>query len=428
MLPYEQVLFMTCLAVGFIVSCAIPKPKFNIQIIHLIQILVSMSFGWLLFGITEMVYITIAAITVWHILHNTDLTEFQQKTIIWSGLFTWLSYLHIYRPFDASIHISGCVMLMTVKFTSHKKPTKETQSTDISLIEWLGFVFFIPAFLAGPVNNFYEYRDWAISISNADRQKIPPTEFDQLSPKRDIVSTLISSFWFLPFAVVGASYFPVSDIANFDESHGIIHRLFFAWIALWCIRCRYYLIWGIAEASYIGSNAARFCWHFGRNVEVWNIEHATSIHEVMNNWNRTTAMWLKLEVYQPVLAKMSEKYSQHVSTTYAILVTNIVSSLWHGFSAGYYLTFICVGLCTAINREIHRLIKPFAAKNTFISTLYRLIMGGWISLTLLTFAIPFQLHSFSLSWIAWQNLYFIGHLSLLFMAISVFSVSLALRK
>ena len=58
-------------------------------------------------------------------------------------------------------------------------------------------------------------------------------------------------------------------------------------------------------------------------------QFCTSLKELLDNWNKSTTAWLRYVVYE------------RLNSTLAV---NIFSALWHGFYAGYYVTFLTGGI------------------------------------------------------------------------------------
>lgn len=419
-LPADQLAFIGVLIASFIISCSLSRETFKsfyparlqtALFIHTLQIVWCIAGSLLLFGLHDVALFTTLVVANYIWVKFGPTKALIRQGFVWITMFSFLFFLHYTRPFMAVIHISGCTMLMTVKYTMYIAEEDATKPRP-SLMDWLGWTFFIPSFFTGPVLAFNDYLNWTHYVT-AIVLPARNYDFDGLQPSRTSVKALTSAIWFAPFAILGTSMFPVASVAMFDMEVGVLHRILYTWIALWCIRCRYYLLWGIAEASYIESDAARHVWHFGRNVEVWNIEFATTVHDITNNWNRSTAMWLKRNVYQPTLVKLTETMYDHtLAARVAVLVTNVISAMWHGFSAGYYMTFLGTGACTVVSRLLHQHVDPIvnSSQSRVVKISYQVATVIWVNLLLITFALPFQLHSFQQSWAAWRGLYFVGHM------------------
>ncbi|PIO38567.1 hypothetical protein AB205_0181250, partial [Aquarana catesbeiana] len=68
-------------------------------------------------------------------------------------------------------------------------------------------------------------------------------------------------------------------------------------------------------------------WDLIYNLNIWNIEMASSFKMYVDNWNIQTAAWLKRVCYDR-------------APKYRTGLTFLLSALWHGVYPGYYFTFI----------------------------------------------------------------------------------------
>jgi len=57
------------------------------------------------------------------------------------------------------------------------------------------------------------------------------------------------------------------------------------------------------------------------------LQLSTSLKELLDNWNRSTTYWLRFVIYDRVRSTVPVFF---------------FSAFWHGFYAGYYITF-CTG-------------------------------------------------------------------------------------
>ena len=64
---------------------------------------------------------------------------------------------------------------------------------------------------------------------------------------------------------------------------------------------------------------------------------STNLKVLLDNWNKMTTQWLRLIVY--------ERYNNS-------MVVFLFSACWHGFYAGYYLTFLFGGLFIYVARTV----------------------------------------------------------------------------
>lgn len=325
---------------------------------------------------------------------------------VWTFMMWWLCWLNVARIDNWTtptwtLNISGCVMLMVIKYTSLGK-LGISEGNDVTLTEWLGWTYFLPSLFAGPTIELTEYLRYA-----SFRYLSPSTA----SKGQRSVSVFIESIWYLPFVIIGQQLFPIAAVATFEAHHGMLYRILFLWVAMWCIRCRYYFSWKISEASYVACGASTFHSTGGCNVNVWQVEQSDNVRDVLNNWNLCAAYWLKRHVYEPCLRYLRNEKA-------AILVTNVVSAVWHGIYPGYFVTFILAGLATSVGRLTHTNVVPRVAKlPEALQALYKLFMTVAMAVLVCTIGLPFQVFTLEMIWESWKGVYFMGHVWLSGLAI-----------
>jgi lysophospholipid acyltransferase len=429
MLPYDQTLFGGLLvliyffslglnrtSVQWLMRKVLPKTRLNVQSeIHLLQLFFSLAGSTIVFGYQASLATLVCAIAMWGLHRSMHGSNRLVQPLTWLGMFGWLSYIHLTRPDGWTINISGCVMLMTIRYTSFAGDRAKKLCEPSTLLEWLGWTFFIPSFFTGPTASLKEYRQWHdyVTLPVSDSTEpivlvIVTGEHIDIEHARPSNRAFVRALWYAPFVIIGQMTFPVMGVTKFLPSDGMLYRVFYAWIAMWCIKARYYLAWGVAEAAFSASEASRFVWHRGRNIDVWQVEMARSVHAVTKYWNICTADWLKRYVYLPMRSLMDERGWRSV---WAIVVTNVVSAGWHGIAPGYYATFISGGVCTAIGRLMHKHLDPRidSIGSVALSHFYEVVMVLWTNVLVVTFGLPFQLLSWKATWEAWRGLFFIGH-------------------
>lgn len=363
---------------------------------QLTPIVFAISFGAILFGWFYILQTLVAAIIIWLSYREMRVKRNFERLwnpFIWIFMLTWLTWLHLERGdwFNPKwgLHVSGCVMLMVIKYTSLAgSPSVQA----VTLTQWLGWTYFLPSFFAGPTLDLHEYLNY-LRVENENNNG---TEAAQ--------SVLLEAIWFLPFVLLGQEMFPIHQIAQFEQHHGMLYRVLFLWMSMWCIRCRYYFAWKLSEAAYKASGADRFQINGGCNVNVWKVERSDNVHAILSNWNICTANWLKLHVYIPANAYFKNE-------RLAILITNVTSALWHGLYPGYFITFIGAGIATTVGRLTHVHVVPIINRfPQIVQSFYKLIMMIVMSVLICTIGLPFQVYTFDLIWESWKGIYFIGHI------------------
>lgn len=73
------------------------------------------------------------------------------------------------------------------------------------------------------------------------------------------------------------------------------------------------------------------------------LQFGTSLKETIEHWNKGTNIWLRMLVYN--------RYKNNRT-----VLTYALSSFWHGFYPGYYLTFASGALFTFASRAVSLLL------------------------------------------------------------------------
>lgn len=206
------------------------------------------------------------------------------------------------------------------------------------IIEYLGYSFCFATVLAGPAYEYKYYADACDGSRLYDKNgkplgKIPSNIWPTLRP-------LLGSLIFLGLFVVGNGKYPLLDptdpqnntpvlIAAEQLAKPMYERYAYSWLALVCIRFRYYFAWMNAE----GANNIWFAgfegfddkgnakgWEVSNNMDPVKFETAPNLKTLSSVWNKKTANWLAKYVY--------------IRTNGSLLATYGMSAFWHGFYPG----------------------------------------------------------------------------------------------
>jgi lysophospholipid acyltransferase len=86
------------------------------------------------------------------------------------------------------------------------------------------------------------------------------------------------------------------------------------------------------------------------NIRIYLIESSHKIKDFLENWNISVHLWLKHYVFLRMLKKPAQNSQGNQSRPprqnmlQPILITFLVSAIWHGFYPGYFFFFVCAGL------------------------------------------------------------------------------------
>lgn len=284
-----------------------------------------------------------------------------------------------------------------------------------SLLAYLGYIFFFPCLLVGPMHPFREYRDFITGEMFGNLGHVP-----RGATRQGLLRLAGCMFW-LPIYIVSFyynieyTYKPEFMLWSFPA------RAAYMMATAFLFRPLYYYVWLAVEGAllimgygYNGHDPAtnKYRWNRASNVQVFAIELAQHPLELPAIWNISTGKWLKYYFYARLMNAGYKKLANPV--------TFAVSALWHGFYPGYYFLFAFGPIFTWMNAMARKKLNP-RFLGTPLEGLYRLfcLCGTW-------FVVTYLIASFlTLNWANTIKMYssvnYFGHL-----AIAAFAVFLLL--
>ncbi|PFX28210.1 Membrane-bound O-acyltransferase domain-containing protein 2 [Stylophora pistillata] len=411
---------LLCLLLGVLFRIVLHPTRVSVSTRRLVGLVWGLALSWFCFRWEILILLGLSAVCytfTW--LANPAVVH---RFVFIAALGT-LSVAHVYRQVtnygEHAVDFSGPLMLIVQKVTyiafnlhdgiarDESKLTDEQRREKLkkvpSLLDYFSYLFHYSTVLAGPVCTFKEFNDF---IDGSDIRPKKPGEKEP-SPLMDVSKKMLSGFMcvFILF-LTGADY-PVSRNADpkFIASEPFYWRVLYGWISATVAKLRYYFAFKIAEAANnmggLGFNGfdenGKARWNRVTNANILKIEFATSMKMMLDNWNISSALWLRRTVY--------ERVSQH--RTLAVFIT---SSIWHGFYPGYYMMFLTFGLMLEAGRMGRRVIRPYFQKTRALAFIYDVITCIATGLCMAEGGIPFQLLELRLSIDYWRSLYFYAHI------------------
>lgn len=381
------------------------QPKF-VWMKHILSIIWCLAFYLTTFGYKSLSLAIPPILIVWiagKYLHSFPQRKTRITIAIWIFCMLYLAGFHIHRMItywmQSVIDPSTVQMMITIKITQFITQVyyNRHQSDNYpSFIEWLGFICFIPSFLAGPVLNFDEYKNFI----DAEQKRFRDTPGIKTSAYKLAILVILyligNTIW--PTEVLLTKEFLKSSLSS---------KILGIYITMLVYRIKLYGVWTIAEIGYILSGASPFVQYKGRNQDILDIECPQNPYGVWNGWNKKTNIWLKECIYLPV--------SKHYPKLYAILATNLVSAFWHGFYPGYYITFLIAGSITFQARMWRKQITSRIEnlQNSFVNQLYNRICIFTLAVTMPFAQIPFTIYSIEHTLLIYNSVYWYGAIVLL---------------
>ncbi|KAI0301858.1 MBOAT, membrane-bound O-acyltransferase family-domain-containing protein [Multifurca ochricompacta] len=286
----------------------------------------------------------------------------------WIVFFLMMGHLflnHIERamygdPFDGSYNITGPQMVLVMKLTTFawnvwdgRRPTEDLDKWQTkmrvtkfpSLLEFLGFSLYFPGVLVGP---YLEYATYSSLVDG--------TQFNGTTYRKMLFAL---GYLGIHMGVAPKISFHTAVTGWFLEQ-SLPYRILIIQIAGFVERSKYYGVWTLTEGAsiltglgFVGySPSGTPIWNGAANVEVWKIEVPENFKGLVDAWNIKTNVWLRECVYKRVTPKGKKAGFKSSMLTY------LTSAVWHGISAGYYLTFLLGGFVTTVGRLSRSTIRP----------------------------------------------------------------------
>lgn len=203
------------------------------------------------------------------------------------------------------------------------------------LIPTLGFMFFPTTFFVGPQISFAHYAHFVHGFPSQKAKGADPLQQGWVS--RTWRLTLTAAAYFASTFVIG-EYAPITLL----ESPWFLH------LATWqriivgpflgrLVLHRYLGIWLFVEAPSVlygvafRSEGEKESWTATQNIDPYRLETATSLKAVISAFNISTNLWSKNYIFKRLRWLGNKQLSQ--------LGTLFFLAIWHGFHAGYFLTF-----------------------------------------------------------------------------------------
>ncbi|XP_029195740.2 lysophospholipid acyltransferase 2-like isoform X1 [Acropora millepora] len=410
---------LSCFPLGLVFRLVFHPRRVSSVTRRVVGFIWGLALSWFCFGWQVLILLAISGLCY---LLLCVLNPSVVHKYMFSGSMTLLAVAHLHRQITDyggyTLDLTGPLMIFVqrmsyVAFSVHDGMARDERSLNDeqrkgklrkvpSLLEYFSYLFHYSTVLAGPLCTFKEYNDF---IDGTD-VKPKDSSHEEPSPLYDVLTKTLSSLLCMCFLMLTGSHFPISRNGDpdFINSHHLAWRYAYAYISLAGIRMRYYFAYKLAEAvnniAGFGFNGydenGKATWNLMTNVNILKLEFATSMKEVLDNWNINTALWLRRIVYERV---------SHNRT----LSVFVVSCIWHGFYPGYYMAFFTVGLMVEAARKVRRTCRPLFQKSRAASVFYDVITCAVTMCCLMFATVPFVLLELKMALAFWRSMYCFGH-------------------
>ncbi|XP_030067426.1 membrane-bound glycerophospholipid O-acyltransferase 1 isoform X2 [Microcaecilia unicolor] len=344
-----------------------------------------------------------------------------------------ISRVYIFSYGILTTDFSGPLMIITQKITSlafqvHDGIGRRAEDltpeqlrlavrTRPSFLEYLSYHLNFMSVLAGPCSNYKDYiafiegRHVHMKLLDVNWKQKGHDKLPDPSPNRAVVHklciVLVSLVLFLKLTKMFPYMYIVDD--SFIAEASFLSRLGYLYIITQVWRPKYYFAWTLADAV---NNAAGYGfsgidergnsrWDLISNLNIWNIETATSFKMYIDNWNIQTATWLKRICYDRV-------------PWYPTVMTFLLSALWHGVYPGYYFTFITAIPATLAARAVRNNFRHYFLSSRTRKLLYDILTWVTTQLAICYTVAPFSLLAVEPTIKFYRSMYFYLHIICIF--------------
>ncbi|KAI1283222.1 Lysophospholipid acyltransferase 2 [Halotydeus destructor] len=373
-----------------------------------------------LFGLSGFSYLTLIMSDVKNVHKNV--------LVIAIGYLSMLHLLRMYFDYGGYVlDITGPIMIAVQKVTSlaynvhdgmHRKEselTEEQRKFSVkrmpSALEFFAYLIAFQTLMCGPLVCYVDFMEF---IHGTNFERHVPKNGKNPSPGRAVLTKLsISTLFALGVLYVQPllTHELLKDEAWLAKT-SFLSLLIYVTAVLTANRFKYYFAWvlgetlcnasGLGFAGYDEENNAD--WDLVSNVSIWKLETSLNFKVLLDNWNKSTQTWLRRYAYERVKRNR-------------LVMTYVLSALWHGFYPGYYMCFLTAALVTQGARSGRRSLRPIfkgekssSAMGIFYDVITFLLTRLYLGYT----CAPFVLLSFQDGIRLYKNLYFVGHILCLF--------------
>ncbi|XP_066481356.1 lysophospholipid acyltransferase 1 [Tiliqua scincoides] len=434
-IPLDQVNFVACqlfaLLAAFWFRLYLSPNHTSSTVRHAFATIFGVYFAIFCFGWYS-IHIFVLVVTSYGIMNMASIPNIHRYSFMTAmGYLTLchVSRIYIFHYGILTTDFSGPLMIVTQKITTlafqvhdgigRKAEELTTEQNQLaiklkpSLLEYLSYQLNFMSIIAGPYSNYKDYIAFIegrhvqmklleVSWKQRGHEKIPdPSPVGAVLHKLCIA--LVSLLLFLTYT----KSFPVTYIVDsqFINKSTFWSRLGFLYVVMQSSKPKYYFAWTLGDAI---NNAAgygfsgvdekgNFHWDLLSNLNIWNIEMATSFKMYLENWNIQTSAWLKRVCYDR-------------APWYPTALTFLLSALWHGVYPGYYFTFITGILMTLAARAIRNNCRHFFISSKPLKLSYDVATWLVTQLAVCYTVAPFVLLAVEPTIKLYKSLYFHMHI------------------
>jgi len=325
------------------------------------------------------------------------------------------------------VDISGLLMVLVLKVTACAMNYEDASTTELTamnefqkrrhikelpnVLDYASWLMFPCTLVSGPAIEFRDYTDW-LNKRGVWGGRTP-------SAVKSAVKKFAMALLFLALHTVITSVYTIDNTYLNPKwmEYSLLHRIWHMHIYGEGNRYKYYFVWlmadfactvaGIGFSGYDAKGQPTF--ETATNIHPLGVTKAVTLNSIPLHWNIQTGMWLRNYVYDRVTpAGMKPGLTQ-------LLITQIVSGVWHGLYAGYWFFFVSSAFAVNAGRliyrlQVHRVPKRF---HNFVNVPHWFVTQFGLNYL----CAAFILIDYKECLTAWGSVYYWAHWALAFMII-----------
>lgn len=225
-----------------------------------------------------------------------------------------------------------------------------------SFLSFLGYCLLFPGIFTFPTISFYKHQSFINGSLNVTTTATQSKDSSKARVKR-IIYLFSSALFYLAVYSLVMVVAPLKYVMEAEfMSRPLLYRLLYVHLWSAMFRIQSYSAWMATEGSYVAlglgfrldKDSGKPLWDELENINPLRTETFTDFRLYINEWNVSTQRWLREYVYQ----RIQNHYGERIGDDMKILVTYVVSGIWHGFHSGHQVMFIGWAWMTIIFRRM----------------------------------------------------------------------------
>ena len=408
---------------------------------HLLSLAAGLTYGAMVFGV-ESVHFFVTSLFAYLVMRflpreqRVGGVKVQAHMVVYVVCMCYLFVGHIYTTYfhymEFALNWTASQMMLTIKLTGSAydifdgsaAPAADLDKDQLarrvtkmpSLFEWLAYCYFFPTLLVGPPCGLADY------LAFSDRSMFknePGGRIPSCLTWRGLGRKLFVTAWALAYHFIHAKYNVLYATRPEFWVHPFFFRLLYVIVTTELSFEHYYFGWAsgegactVAGIAYNGRDAqGNVLWDRVDMVQLITMKLAQNGAVVGRAWNVLGAKWLRNTVY----TRLADKSSSAVRRNVAQIATFLVSAFWHGFYAGFYLSFLTFAYLNIASQMATKLLRPIfiSRDGKTVSPLkpaYDVLTWVLTQMVFYYSANPFKMFSVANVMACWGSVYFCFHI------------------